>query len=130
MSRSKFAVAGVTRRKFAVLTVGGLHKLRYRRALRAHPINVSTYSNIKRILQANVVCSILFCGCEVPKICRCGCEPLQIRRSDAWQFARVYVIGERLWRTLLTLIRYSNITKRILQANVVCSILFCGCEVL
>lgn len=61
----KFAVAAVSRSKFAVLTVGNLLKLRYRRALTAHPIDVSTYSNIKRILQANMVCSIIFCRCEV-----------------------------------------------------------------
>ncbi len=51
----KFAVsffAAVSRLKFAVLTVGDLRRLRYRRALTAHPIDVYTdlffIQNIKR----------------------------------------------------------------------------------
>ena len=51
----------MTRGKFAVLTVGGLCDLRYRRALTAHPIDVVLYSGIiKRILQTVEVCGILF----------------------------------------------------------------------
>ena len=87
MCRSQFAVlivgdmhnlryrraAAVSRLKLAVLMVGDLRRLRYRRALTAHPIDVVLYSGIiKRILQTVEVCSILFCGCE----------PLQTRRSD------------------------------------------------
>lgn len=42
----------VSRLKLAVLTVGDLRRLRYRRALTAHPIDVVLYSGIiKRILQ-------------------------------------------------------------------------------
>ena len=42
----------VSRLKLAVLPVGDLRRLRYRRALTAHPIDVVLYSGIiKRILQ-------------------------------------------------------------------------------
>ena len=44
--------AAVSRFKLAVLIVGDLRRLRYRRALTAHPIDVVLYSGIiKRILQ-------------------------------------------------------------------------------
>ncbi len=62
------------RSQFAVLTVGDLRRLRYRRALTAHPIDVVLYSGIiKRIQQTVEVCGILFCGCEPPQTRRSDC---------------------------------------------------------
>ena len=47
--------------KLAVLIVGDLRRLPYRRAQKAHPIDVVLYSGIiKRILQIVEVCGILF----------------------------------------------------------------------
>ena len=112
------------RSQFAVLIVGDLRRLRYRRALTAHPIDVVLYSGIiKRILQTVEVCSILFCGCESLQICRAAVSRLKLA---------VLIVGDlrRLrYRRALTahpidVVLYSGIIKRILQTVEVCGILF------
>jgi len=72
------SLAGVTRFKFAVLMVGGLRKLRYRRWQYATLTELKGQFREERFFQIKI---IRF------KSRRCGCDPLQIRRSDGWQIA-------------------------------------------
>jgi hypothetical protein len=74
------SLAGVTRFKFAVLTVGGLRKLRYRRWQYATLTELKGQFREERFFQIKTIRFKFRC---------CGCDPLQIRRSDGWQIAQV-----------------------------------------